>query len=84
VTGVVEVMSMFDARIMLDLVAQQADSFSVMCLRCGSPRTTRRLKSGQLEPAECPSCRYVGWRESEGEPPRLAGPPSDGVDVRLH
>jgi hypothetical protein len=70
VTGVGEGAFMFDLRVMLDLVAPQADSFGVACLRCGCVRTARRSKSGQLlELAECPVCTYVGWREARAMPP---------------
>jgi hypothetical protein len=50
--------------LMFDLGLPRADSFSVSCLRCGYVRTMRRSQAGQLEPAECSSCSYVGWRES--------------------
>jgi hypothetical protein len=63
---------MFDLRVMFDLVVGQADSaVGVICVRCGYIRTTRLLKSGRPESAECPLCTYVGWRES-GSLPSLA------------
>jgi len=37
----------------------------VECLTCGWERVTFRSATGHVEPAACPGCRGVGWREAD-------------------
>jgi hypothetical protein len=46
------------------LDTQYPNSFDVTCLQCGYVRSALHSTPGQVEPGECPWCRYVGWHES--------------------
>jgi hypothetical protein len=53
---------------MIILEPGRPDGLVVTCLKCGYARSARRTGSDRVEPAECPACHYLGWRESAPVP----------------